>query len=330
MANMHQVAHQWAHASDTSRARRAGNVSTSGHAFTSYATDVAAWYDQPTGRVFLVTSESFSVSTSKHVSVARGAAYGRVFLVPYVVIGYNGRAPRVDTMDALHAGNLAHLVHAVRESFDKARRATTHAEMYAHEACTYAENAFRYAGAFDLGDEAVTRAAGADYRTVCAAAAAGAWPDDVAAHVARVNARPPRRRPARRGWFHAPAAPFRSLAARRAEWRAFRGPNVVPGGDIMLRARGDDVETSLGASVPGYGALRLYDAWRAGHDVVGSRVGMYRVDAQTPDLLTIGCHRLTRAECDAFAIVAGWRSVDGADAAALAIVDEMRGAEVAA
>jgi hypothetical protein len=58
------------------------------------------------------------------------------------------------------------------------------------------------------------------------------------------------------------------------------------------------VETSHGASVSLIQAVSLLGQWQANTVEIGAKIGPYTVEAITPDLITIGCHKITRAEAE--------------------------------
>jgi hypothetical protein len=92
-----------------------------------------------------------------------------------------------------------------------------------------------------------------------------------------------------------------------ANWRSFtfthlHSLRVLP--YEALRVRGDTLETSRGASVPLDAAQTLYRAIAAGKNVEGARIGHFRVDAVT-DLggdkaVKIGCHKILLSEAAKF------------------------------
>jgi hypothetical protein len=153
--NSDMVAHRWAHAGmgEDDHARNWTRAFRFQRArLYSYQTPIAEWYDEPVGRVFLISSDGYSATTaSKHLAPARNAAYGPfVFRVPFVTAHAYGRAPRVADATAMHAGNLAHLVATMRDALGSARRATVHGAMCADAAVRAAQDAYRYLNAFAL------------------------------------------------------------------------------------------------------------------------------------------------------------------------------------
>lgn len=97
-------------------AARAGNCSYDGEYAYSYAAPIARRIPFGASVVWLITSRSYSVTTSKHTSYARRAiawGAGIAFIVPRL---------DVENMGA-HADNLRHFAGVVAESLEKARRA---------------------------------------------------------------------------------------------------------------------------------------------------------------------------------------------------------------
>jgi hypothetical protein len=76
--------------------------------------------------------------------------------------------------------------------------------------------------------------------------------------------------------------------------------------EIYLRAKGDEVETTLGAVVPVQEAKLLFMAIRSDRPVHGIKIGYYTVNGYTNGVLTIGCHKLKDKEINRFAAAQGW------------------------
>jgi hypothetical protein len=113
----------------------------------------------------------------------------------------------------------------------------------------------------------------------------------------------------------------RDLAKAAAEWRTGERQSMPYGyPDVMLRLRRMDddklrVETSRGAQVSYDVAERLYRAWSARTVQAGDAVNGYTVTRVNGDSsLQIGCHTITRAEAERFAISVGWTRADTAAA----------------
>ena len=85
-------------------------------------------------------------------------------------------------------------------------------------------------------------------------------------------------------------------------------------GGALLRVRGDNLETSLGARVPLAHAIKAFHrvgqcraaglSWHRNGDTI--RVGQFQVDQINPDgSFRAGCHRINWPEIEAAARVAG-------------------------
>lgn len=89
--------------------------------------------------------------------------------------------------------------------------------------------------------------------------------------------------------------------ANIAKWR--QGANVdIYAADLeyeILRIKGDEVETSDGASVPLDHALRLLKLIMAGKAREGERVGHYTLDKVGKKIIEIGCHQIELSEAKA-------------------------------
>lgn len=80
-------------------------------------------------------------------------------------------------------------------------------------------------------------------------------------------------------------------------------------GDVILRADGDVVETSMGARVSTDAAKLLLGAILKGNDIKGRDIDGYTVVGMN-GVLTIGCHKITRSEINRFALQQGWITED--------------------
>jgi hypothetical protein len=109
------VAHVWAQQEQDSGRSGNGNFHFNGRTLWSYREPIARFTQSVDGGpVVLITSDSFSVTTSRHVSYAQSAIRGQtVFHVPDT--GYDSREPD-------HAYNLRHLVKHAREPLGKVAR----------------------------------------------------------------------------------------------------------------------------------------------------------------------------------------------------------------
>lgn len=82
---------------------------------------------------------------------------------------------------------------------------------------------------------------------------------------------------------------------------------------VMLRVRGDDMETSKGARVPLADARRTYrfamlaraKGWHRNGET--HAIGAYQLDAVNENGVVAGCHRVTWAEIERFATAQGWQ-----------------------
>jgi hypothetical protein len=72
----------------------------------------------------------------------------------------------------------------------------------------------------------------------------------------------------------------------------------LPHDVTYLRVKGNHVQTSRGAEVDLWEGKQLLAAWKAGVIQVGMACGHFTVREVTPDLLTIGCHELTREQIE--------------------------------
>jgi hypothetical protein len=274
--------------------RKAGNVWTQEATRTlySYAAPIARHTGNPALPV-LITSRSYSVTTTRHTTDARRALH---HLRPFSV--YNpAAASAVD-----HAENLRHLYQdaqqALRTATETRRRPETRAAAIRHAAETHAR-AETYRRAFKIPVAGLPQDTKAT-RDTCRRIDPDQL-DAAAAVIAQADAATDRRRAA------ADKARARRITKQeeennktRAAWiagEAHHYPREHYGTPARLRVKGNAVETSHGARVHVRAAARLWPiAERARQNGTTyrpeppHRVGPYRLDEVSPEGVRIGCH----------------------------------------
>lgn len=278
-----EIPHLWAH----QRQERAGNASYGGSlsfqgtTLYSYAEPIAQIVTREgKGEAFLLTSRTFSKTTSKHTSFAYGAIpNGRtVFHVPNVQpIGQRE-----------HERNIESYLQRIDETRAKAKRARIKGPWLQGRADGLEEEARRYCDFYDLADPFTP-----EYLAARAERIEREREEQEAAEARRAAEQ------ARRD-----AAYRIEHAERAAKWRNGEAVYLSGHPDTMLRLinDGETVETSRGARVPAEDARRLLTAWRVNYACLhGASVGHYIVTQATPERLVIGCHVLERAEIERFA-----------------------------
>lgn len=150
------VAHVWAQRSQPSGYTSNRNFSFDGAVLISYSTPIAAFVPGTRKRTACLISErSYSVSTARHISLARRAVHGvPVFIVPHVMNDKWSRQPmQVKENKKQHRENLASLVAEYVGMVGKFRRMRdyhgTEVTMAGYLG-NLADNAFRYAEMFGL------------------------------------------------------------------------------------------------------------------------------------------------------------------------------------
>lgn len=304
-------AHVWAQQNQLEG--HANSVHFSGPVMFYYVTPVAMFHETKEGRVCLVTSQTYSVSTSsKCMPAVRRAIHGMTtFSVPWV--GYGGARGR-DHSEPSHAANLKHLVARCEEFANrvaKSRNPDLASLLPGLE--ERADTALRYARAFGLRVPAIDP---------------GKMNNDVVAKRAAFDtpeAKAKRAKAAARAKLRAAAAEQVALVGRRQrqyDWRHNVAVHMGPEdrydetrGALLRIVRGthgkdDVVQTSLGAVVPLNDARRVLKFIKAVHDpqrnvghflVQDASVGSFRVDFVHSDgSITAGCHKISAAEIQWF------------------------------
>lgn len=317
-----QVAHVWAQRTQDAGRSHNGNYSFQGASLYSYSTCIARFVETIAGRtVALVTSRSYSQTTSgKHMPpiwrAITGTPYFRVPEVGAIIPGGDD-----------HKRNLAHLVAVYAEAEKKFRgRGTVYVSSYeghTGEADAIASrlrglyaSAADYAEAFACPLPATFPTCFADVDAVAKEiaeareirAAKAATPEAIAKREAEAEKRADR---AERKATEARRVAHLAESEKRAEWlsgnTAVRFYGCDENGGAYMRVRGDNLETSQGATVPLAHAVRVFqfvkmcrdngtDWHRNGKTI---RVGHFQVDsiAASGDFVA-GCHRFTWSEIE--------------------------------
>lgn len=268
------VAHAWAHGLKESGRNSTGSLYFSGATVYSYGPHfaIARHVERKGQRCVLFTTRDYSITTSGHKSQVRCAIPPGV---PVFHVTDPSDAPTVKTLDEYAA--------RVDEALKRAARATKHGEW-----------ALRRAG--ELVEEANAFAAFFGFRRRLA------LPGDLDAVRERVKKQ-----------AAAAAAATKKRLAREAaerteqlrEW-ARDASLTYQHGFAYMRLNGDRVETTMRADVP------LSEVVKVGPMVVemfargqtyqrnGERinVGQYTLETITADVVTVGCHKFTRAEVE--------------------------------
>lgn len=318
------VAHVWAQMTQDEGRSHNGNFSFDGNTLYSYSTPIAQIHHTRHGAVVLMTERSFSTTTNgKHKNaVWRATNYGRtlpVHVVPFIG-AWGGQAISSDRMSSdaeRHAANVAYLVDQYEQRKAKIARMrdiwSTVQEMLqsAHD------EAMAYARDFDLTPPALDLAK--DVADIEAKRAAReARNADPAYQAKRERERAARERRQAEKERIAALAKFEREAEMRARW--LEGGSIwgatlrTENGGALLRVKGDNLETSQGASVPLAHAVKVFrfvkacrdnarDWHRNGHTI---RVGHFQVDriAANGDFHA-GCHFIEWSECERIARAIG-------------------------
>jgi hypothetical protein len=322
--NNRQCAHVWVQ--QTQSHGHSGSISFEGDTLSSYGTPVARIVKSRAGRVLLLTSRNYSVTTSAHCSHAWQAFKGESFRVPSLGV-FGGRHHESSANDKPnHRENLAHLVAVYRAECLRLRRARTLYQSIASSLEYSARMATSYAVAFGFKsrlDVAADVAAIEEFRAARDARlntpAAIAKRAKVAAHREAVEEDRRRRNVLLSA---ACVAEWRIGGAVYLNWDAQRTAE----GSAMLRVKPGDpdtLQTSQGAEVPLAHARIAFDAvatvrrlgiaYRRGDSDAPIRVGHFTVDriSETGDVHA-GCHFLSWSEIDRFTTAQGWRTSEAA------------------
>lgn len=314
----HVVQHLWANQSQQSARTSNGNLWFDGPTLYSYSTPIANIVDG----VALITTERYSVTTTgKHMpgySALNGVR--PYFHVPFMVRG--GRYHwGLATMAEQHAGNLEHFKAAYAKQVDSFKRQRQIWGDVAGYLRVIADDATRYAACFKL--PAPVFDPEADTAAIVAHRAERDAKNNTPQAIAK-RERDAKRKAEREAEKQRLARA--SAEERQAAWRDGRPvvlrygersrytPFGQPQGGVLLRTKGNTLETSLGATVPLDHAIKAFrfvklcrergTEWhRNGHSL---RVGHFTVDriAANGDFHA-GCHFIEWSEVERLAKALG-------------------------
>lgn len=339
----HEVCHLWAHQAQSEAHSGNNNLWFRDRTLYSYSTPIANIVDSVAGApVALISETTYSPTTAGHIGRVRRALGGEVmpsFTVLFIGV-YGGRAPRMSDFAALHPSNLAALAENFATELDRLRRRRIRPGDWERERAAEAGlTLIGYARTFGLtvavDETAVSEQVAAAYAAWEERHARLSTPQAQAKRdAANANRQAKRAADYRnvtgnygehyfsqcRDEFTAEdqAARAATLAViqkdRIAAWRA--GMNISPPREpIMLRVRGNDIETSWGARFPIEDGRRAFalisrivgnppsgrgEAWRPG--LHAAKLGPYQIDSIEADgTVRAGCHTVRWPEIERMA-----------------------------
>lgn len=90
----------------------------------------------------------------------------------------------------------------------------------------------------------------------------------------------------------------KALEQRIADWRA-GGSGYLHGlSKQILRIKGDEIQTSGGASVPLNAGIELLKRIKSGTAIIGTQIGEYTLNKYNAEYVWIGCHTIEIAEAE--------------------------------
>lgn len=92
------------------------------------------------------------------------------------------------------------------------------------------------------------------------------------------------------------------LSEKLELWRKFEFKGYLNNSLAYLRINGEDLETSKGVKVPLFKAKMLLELIRDGKNVIGERIGNFRIDEITTDYIRIGCHKIEFKEINSLGL----------------------------
>ena len=277
------VAHLWANQSQESARNVCGNFYFAGDTIYSYGSHfpIARFAEHRGKKCVLMTTRTYSTTTSRHIQLARGASRNHTtFYVP-------------DVMELNHKANLKHFAAKIIEDAKKAKRARLHKGYLLSDLEAYVGKCNQYAEFFGLKTR-FTMPTDLDLAAEREKAKAAAAIED--------------RRKQRKL-----EEDLKKATELLDQWKL--GDSVAtytlwPLQDTYLRVKDDVLETSRGAEVPLKHAIRILPLIRSGQPYQRNghteHVGHFALDSiDAEGNVSIGCHFVKRAEIERIAAQLG-------------------------
>jgi len=225
-------------------------------------------------QVILFNPRKYSNTTAKHkLYVSRAIPSGyRVFTVPY----FTGTGLTID--------NIHYFTNEIKSTLEDASRSWKYKEMHLRDAQRQISDMIDYMTEFNISDTETTL----EYKRM-----------DLLSPEVMIKLQEEDK-----------ARKAKELIKRKkdiAEWLTGEINSISGLSEIFLRAKNEEVETTLGAKVPISTAKVLFNMIKAGKPPVhGFQIGHYTVNGYSDGILTVGCHRLKDQEINRFASTMGW------------------------
>ena len=303
-----QVAHIWAQQGAITWARNGSNsIYFQSSIIYSYGAHfpIAQFHKNTAGETcVLFTTEKYSSTTAKHISYAARAIPDCIPIFNFPLTREYQAALNNDPK-AAHTFVMQWAEQQVSENIVKASRARSNASYLLQTAAEYQANVNRYLKF--MGDKRRVDKLPADF--------------DALMEQARIKTARAEEQAAER---------YKNRDARQAElekqhateWRTGAWNGALLHVPVMLRIKGDEIETSKGARIPLDHAPRLFKLWRAcidtGRDYQRNGhteyAGAFAIDSITADgTLRAGCHVIDAVELEHMAQILGHMPAPVAD-----------------
>lgn len=243
--------------------------------------------------VVLLNSSTYSSSTSQHQSNVRGAIrHHTIFEVPLLHQGMNRRGGQ-----SFHESNLSYLRDMIFKEKGKSLRAIKFSSEHHGQAMSYLDTLRKYRKLFQI------HLTGKQKRHWLKFIKTPVYneveQEKIEAKTTRSKELGAIRQTRWKKKNEKLLAEYLEKVALWIEGKEVKLP-YVGGVDnftlCYLRIKGDQVETTWGATVPIIGARKLYRAIQSGVSVVGQKIGLYTVSRITEDALIVGCHQIPLIE----------------------------------
>tara|TARA_R110002051_G_scaffold322839_2_gene414488 strand:+ start:569 stop:1471 length:903 start_codon:yes stop_codon:yes gene_type:complete len=299
--NHSELAHKWAHNTDTGKSQSSTNMSYYGNCLFSYGTCIAQKIEIKGNQIVLVNQTNYSVSTSKHYSHA-WRAYKHLETLPvmhHVQIGSQELMPKYGSLKEFAKDQIKLLIESAQNDLTASarRRKASYAEMDIASAGKHLEHARTYARLFGTRSRIPNLVEPGEMEKYKAKALATEK---------RIQAKAQKEAKVKIAeWID--GKPYVSIP-HSVSCVYLRRLESVPRGSNESR----QIETSQGARIPYDDGKRCFEfilkmrakGWRKNGEQF--KIGMYSLDSVGQDGIVAGCHRIGWKEIERFAKAEAW------------------------
>jgi hypothetical protein len=287
--NNAELAHVWAQQKQSSG--RGSHFFFEGPTIFSYGSHfpIARFIDDDT---VLLTTQSYSVTTARHIGMTRRAVFHKTVIDVHDVIGTDG---------ATHTANVLDLMKRITDEVARIRRARTGFSWAVGNLEHRIDNLRAYFTRFRKKIEPKTRKEVSRLlkQVIFTEEELTGFNQREFDHNQKRDQADETRR----------AKQIKQATADLEKWKAgepsYSSFYLLP---VVLRLHGEEIQTSHGASIPVSVGIKLWKRMtgtNGGAPVVGTNLGHYTVDSWDGETLKAGCHTIPKSEIQRMAVALG-------------------------